>query len=148
MKIADIYRKLSYRWGLRRRNNLLVNGTRCSFDILEQLYFATDGIINIYDEPLIKDMGRYFIAYIGKDNFINFADASSKVKLSNDLIIDMDEELTIKHFGYRRKMFLEAYKTFSKADKNGEPVTRRPSILIRELHVFNYRWVSALSQNR
>jgi hypothetical protein len=117
------------------------------FDILEQLYFATDGIIDIYNEPLIKDMGRYFYrAYIGKDNFINFADASSKVKLFNDLVYRYGRRIddkTLSDIG--EKMFLEAYKTFSKADKNGEPVTRRPSILIRELPMlFNYRWVSAL----
>lgn len=93
-------------------------------------------------------MGRYFYrAYIGKDNFINFADASSKVKLSNDLIYRYGRRIddkTLSDIG--EKMFLEAYETFSKADKNGEPVTRRPSILIRELPMlFNYRWISMFS---
>jgi len=56
------------------------------FDCLELMYSATDGAINIYNEPLIQEMGRYiYRAHIADRYFINFADASAKVTLEADL---------------------------------------------------------------
>mgnify|MGYP001024303410 CR=1 FL=1 len=57
------------------------------FDCLELLYSATDGTIDVYNEPLIENIGSYiFKAYIGKDYFVNFADATAKLKPNADLI--------------------------------------------------------------
>jgi len=56
------------------------------FDCLELLYSATNGRINIYNEPLIHEMGRYiYRVHIADRYFINFADASAKVNLESDL---------------------------------------------------------------
>lgn len=56
------------------------------FDCLELLFSATNGWINIYQEPLIQEMGRYiYRVHIADRYFINFADASAKVNLESDL---------------------------------------------------------------
>ena len=57
------------------------------FDCLELLYSATNGAINVYNEPLIQEIGRYiYRAHIHDDYFINFADAPAKVSLAGDLV--------------------------------------------------------------
>lgn len=56
------------------------------FDSLELLYIATNGKINVYDQPIIQEIGRYiYRAHIADRYFINFADASAKVTLEADL---------------------------------------------------------------
>ena len=48
------------------------------FNGLEILYSASNGKINIYDEPLIKKMGQYiYKVWIDNEYYINFADASA-----------------------------------------------------------------------
>lgn len=48
------------------------------FDCLDDLYSISGGRINIFDEPLVQNMGLYIPrAYIGWPYFINFADASA-----------------------------------------------------------------------
>jgi hypothetical protein len=50
------------------------------FDCLELLHSATDGEIDVYDDPLIQEMGKFaYRMQIGVDYFVNFADASTKV---------------------------------------------------------------------
>ena len=45
-------------------------------DILEQLYLATDGRIDLFGEPLIQNMANYIRrVHIADDWFVNFADA-------------------------------------------------------------------------
>ncbi|MFH1068673.1 MAG: heparinase II/III family protein [Candidatus Glassbacteria bacterium] len=57
------------------------------FDCLELLYSATGGKIDVYDYPLIRNMGRYiYRAHIDDRYFINFADAPAKVGIDGDLI--------------------------------------------------------------
>src|SRR6185369_12551990 len=49
------------------------------FDNLELLRIASGGRINVYDEPLVREIGRYiYRAHISGDYFINFADAGAK----------------------------------------------------------------------
>jgi Heparinase II/III-like protein len=49
------------------------------FDSLELLRAASIGRIDIYDEPLLREIGRYiYRAHISGDYFINFADAGAK----------------------------------------------------------------------
>ena len=51
------------------------------FDCLETLRSATDGAIDVYDEPLIQKMGQFiYRVQIDDDYFINFADASAMVE--------------------------------------------------------------------
>jgi len=48
------------------------------FDYLDLLYLATDGKINIYNEPLVRKIGQFiYKAWIHNDYYINFADASA-----------------------------------------------------------------------
>ena len=50
------------------------------FDCLELLHSATDGAINIYDDPKIQEIGRFvYRAQIADRYFVNFADASALV---------------------------------------------------------------------
>jgi len=57
------------------------------FDCLELLYSASNGHINFYDEPIIKEIGRFiYRSYISGDYFINFADGGAKVQIASDLV--------------------------------------------------------------
>ncbi len=50
------------------------------YDYLEILALATGNKVNLFDQPMIKDMGEYISqSYIGGDNWVvNFADASAR----------------------------------------------------------------------
>lgn len=51
------------------------------FDNLELLHAATQGWIDVYDEPLVRDIGRFiYRAHIAGDFYLNFADASAIVQ--------------------------------------------------------------------
>ncbi|MBM1107004.1 heparinase II/III family protein [Aurantibacter crassamenti] len=51
------------------------------FDYLELLYNGSNGKIDIYNEELVKNIGSYiYKAYINDEYFVNFADASAKLK--------------------------------------------------------------------
>ncbi len=57
------------------------------FDCLELFYTATGGAIDVYDRPLIAEMGRYmYRAHIDRDWFINFADGNARVHIAADLV--------------------------------------------------------------
>lgn len=59
--------------------NYWTRAAGCLFDYLELLHFATEGKINLYNEPLVKRMGQFiYTTWIGDNYFINFADASAK----------------------------------------------------------------------
>ena len=50
------------------------------FYCLDILKSASDGAINLFEEPLIKNIGGYiYKAHIAGDYFVNFADASAKI---------------------------------------------------------------------
>lgn len=51
------------------------------FECLDLLYQATNGQINIFDEPLVQEMGRFiYRSHIDGDYYVNFADASAVVR--------------------------------------------------------------------
>jgi hypothetical protein len=53
----------------------------CVFDALETLSSASNGKIDIYNEPLIQKMAAYvYKVHIAGDYFVNFADADPKLK--------------------------------------------------------------------
>jgi hypothetical protein len=57
------------------------------YDCLELLQGASAGEIDIYDKPLIKEIGRYITrAYISHPYFINFADAAARINANASLI--------------------------------------------------------------
>ncbi|MDP6041873.1 MAG: heparinase II/III family protein [Candidatus Latescibacteria bacterium] len=50
------------------------------YDCLEWLYSATDGVIDVYDESLVQNIGKFiYRVQIADQYFINFADASPMV---------------------------------------------------------------------
>ena len=50
------------------------------FDYLELLYKITGGKVNVYNNEMVANMGRYiYRAYISGEYFTNFADASAKI---------------------------------------------------------------------
>jgi hypothetical protein len=56
-------------------------------DCLELLLSATNGGLNVYDVPLIREIGRYiYRAHIYDRYFINFADASAVILIAGDLL--------------------------------------------------------------
>ncbi|OZB99041.1 heparinase II/III family protein [Paenibacillus sp. XY044] len=56
------------------------------FDCLELLYCASEGIINVYHEPQIRQIGRYiYKAYIDDSYFVNFADSPAQVHIPAEL---------------------------------------------------------------
>jgi hypothetical protein len=57
------------------------------YDCLELLQSASDGQIDIFHSPLIKEIGKYIArAYISHPYFINFADAAARINASASLI--------------------------------------------------------------
>ncbi len=57
------------------------------FDCLALLHGATGGAIDVYDEPLVGEIGRFiYRAHIGGDAYINFADAPAFVFPDGPLI--------------------------------------------------------------
>jgi len=57
------------------------------FDCLDLLHSATDGGIDIYDQPKIRNMGAFiYRAHIHEDTYVNFADASAVTYPSGSLV--------------------------------------------------------------
>ena len=58
-----------------------------TFDCLDLVKMATNNQFNLFNEPLIKNMGEFiFKAYVGDGYYLNFADAVSKTNHSPMLI--------------------------------------------------------------
>ena len=57
------------------------------FDNLELLYLASGGKIDIFDRPLVKEMGKYiYRSYIADAYYINFADAGARIAVEPALV--------------------------------------------------------------
>jgi hypothetical protein len=57
------------------------------YDCQELLYSASGGKINFFDLPLIQEIGKYiYRTYISDPYFINFADASAKMRVEPALV--------------------------------------------------------------
>jgi len=73
------------------------------FDCLELLLSASKGQINVFDHPLIKEMGRYiYRVYIHYPYFINFADAAAKVSPNASVVFRYGQKIEddkLKGFG-------------------------------------------------
>ncbi|NDC73830.1 hypothetical protein EBZ70_00740 [bacterium] len=62
------------------------------FSLLDNLYLATDGKVNVFQNELIKNLGKYsYNAYIGDDYYVNFADAAAKNYFDPELIFRWGE---------------------------------------------------------
>ncbi|MGN6416836.1 MAG: heparinase II/III domain-containing protein [Pseudobacter sp.] len=57
------------------------------FNYLSLLQLATDGKVNIFSKPLIRNIGNYICkAYIDSSWYLNYADASARIKADASLI--------------------------------------------------------------
>jgi hypothetical protein len=67
------------------------------FDCLELLESASNGRINVFDRPLIREMGRYIArVYIAYPYFINFADAAARVTPDASLVFRYGQRISDK----------------------------------------------------
>lgn len=107
------------------------------FDCLELLYGASNGQINVYDEPLIQEIGRYiYRVHISEDYFINFADADTRVQIASDLVYRYGRRINDhKLMGFGAWMF-------QRQEKLGLKPKRLDSILRQLPMVFNYREIT------
>jgi len=101
------------------------------FDCLELLYWATKGKLNVYDEPLIKEMGRYiYRVHLGNNWFVNFADAPARFAPPAGLIYRYGKRIK-DNFMQKLALFFLRNKTI--ADKNnfsGNPTRTLPNIFL------------------
>jgi hypothetical protein len=57
------------------------------FDCLVLLDRLTDGYVNVFDDPLIKNMGEYIVKVtVNRDRVLNFADSPAKLSPSGTLV--------------------------------------------------------------
>jgi hypothetical protein len=64
------------------------------FDNLDLLYHASNGQINVYDEPKIGEIGRFvYRVHIDEDYYINFADAPALVYPDAVIVYRYGEEI-------------------------------------------------------
>jgi len=57
------------------------------FDCLELLQSASGGKINLYGDPLVKEIGRYiYRAHIHDDYYVNFADGDARLNIEADVV--------------------------------------------------------------
>jgi hypothetical protein len=107
------------------------------FDCLEQLYIASNGKINFYNEPIVKEIGRFiYKSFISGKYFINFADGGAKVDIPADLVYRYG-----KRIGDQKLMDMgsSAYNLYN--FKETHIVS-----LLRELpQIFNYSEIRAAS---
>ena len=73
------------------------------YDCLELLNWASKGEIDVFDNPLIREMGRYiYRTFINDRYFINFADASAIVSVDPSLVYRYGKSIrneTMMRFG-------------------------------------------------
>jgi len=65
------------------------------YDCLELLHSASGGKIDIFDEPLVQEIGRYISrVYIHDRYFINFADAAARINANPSIIFRYGKSIT------------------------------------------------------
>ncbi|MBV5342616.1 heparinase, partial [bacterium] len=62
------------------------------FAALDLLYQSSDGKINVFDNEIVRNLGKYiYNAYIGNDHYVTFADSHVNNKFSPELIFKWGE---------------------------------------------------------
>jgi hypothetical protein len=110
------------------------------FDCLELLHSASDGAIDVYDRPLVREIGRYiYRVYVGGRYFVNFADASAFAGIPAELVYRYGRRI-----GDERLMAFGVYD-FARASGEGSAFKgSRASSLGRYLYeVFNAQELAA-----
>lgn len=105
------------------------------FDCLEILHTVTEGEIDIYKLPKLKNMGEYiFNCYTGSGYFVNFADAGARVIPEAELMYRYGERVGSTALKYMGNIYID---TFLK--ERYYVISQSPMRLIPTL--FNYRRV-------
>ncbi|MBC8153994.1 MAG: heparinase II/III family protein, partial [Bacteroidetes bacterium] len=85
----------------------------CVFDALELLHSATQGKVDVYADPLIRNMASYvYKMHIDQNFFVNFADADPTLKADGLMLYRFGRQIgndTLARFGqwaYQRHGFL------------------------------------------
>ena len=106
------------------------------FDCLELLFWASGGKLNFYDEPLVKQIGRYiYRGHIHDDYFINFADGGARVPISASLVYRYGERIGDQKL---MDMGLSAYHLQAEEREKSEEIPV-PAPLLRQLpEIFIY----------
>ena len=93
LKYMDIYiNAYSPDGGCDEGPNYWTVGPACFFDALDLLYMASGGKLNLFDEHIVKEMGRFpYRTYIslhqpGSGYYVNFADAPTYLFTAEDVI--------------------------------------------------------------
>jgi hypothetical protein len=85
------------------------------YDNLELLRSASNGAIDLFNEPLVKEIGRYiYRAHIAGPYFTNFSDAPAQVHLAADMVYRFG-----KRIGDEKMMALGAWSEAAQHD--GKP---------------------------
>jgi hypothetical protein len=99
------------------------------FDCLDLLHIASGGGINIFDQPLVKNMGTYiYKANIADDYYVNFADAGATVRPAADLVYRYGKAIgdnAMKQYG----IYLANKYQFGKVPSGGSYYRRLPALL-------------------
>lgn len=129
------------------------------FDCLELLGEATQNQINIYDNPLIKNMGAYFYkVHIDGYYFVNFADADPKLTpdglllyrfgkaLNDQRMVSMGQwavrtfpEVALDLSGHHRPRHLENLLTIQKMDGSAPAYVPVPDAWLSDIEVLTAR---------
>lgn len=98
------------------------------YDCLDIIYEATSGVIDLFDIPLIKNMGEYFVkAHVSNEWFLNFADCPAKIRPDSEKVYAFGKRLNsdiLINLGGR---------LFHDNARNGEEDFRHPFMMQRHL---------------
>ena len=95
------------------------------YDCLELLYSASDGRINVYDNPKIQNIGRFvYRAHIAGDYYVNFADAPAIVSPDASLVYGFGQRIRDDAMTAMGAWLRERSKEFPRLRDHGHDLTR------------------------
>jgi hypothetical protein len=111
------------------------------FDCLETLYSASDGKINYYDVPLVRNIGQFiYKAYINAPWYINFADASAQIEPEAYLIFSFGQRINdpiLSAFGAQ----LNSTQTFTVSNRIESPGRSLPQLFgLQKINAATKSW--------
>ncbi|MFW6257040.1 MAG: heparinase II/III domain-containing protein [Bacillota bacterium] len=117
----------------------------CLFTALELLYEVSEGRINVYDEPLIQEIGRYiYRVYINDNYFVNFADCDATVQIDPYLVFRYGQRIDDSDL---KSLAFDAWERLDKKGINKVSFGwRRPINVLGAL--FCYNQIAQFSQKK
>jgi hypothetical protein len=100
------------------------------FAALDLLYQSSDGKINVFDNEIVRNLGKYiYNAYIGNDQYVTFADSHVNNKFSPELIfkwgkVSNDKKMMgfasflAKRYGYIANQEINEYPAWEPLQKS------------------------------